>query len=281
MKNYVIKLENMNVHISEWGSETKPVIFCLHGLGSSSLSFIEIAEQLKSEYRVIAIDGPGHGKTTPFPDAAAYEMPNIITWLNEVIKAIGIDQFYFLSHSWGSFVALFYVTKYRETVKDMILIDGGYQTKRLWAGTMEEEMLEYKKDFDECVFDSWEEFIDAEKPVTSRWSHYLKMAVKNLGVEENGKIRWHASGETAANIIRAMHLDETEDIYAKLPKNILLLRATLPITKEELRRKTSETFRNRAGGNVQQVQDATHMLHWDHPAVVVDAIKSRWPKLDN
>ena len=45
------------------GNNEKPVIFCLHGLGSTSLSFIEIAEELKEEYRFISVDAPGHGKT--------------------------------------------------------------------------------------------------------------------------------------------------------------------------------------------------------------------------
>lgn len=63
MKRYYISNEKINVHITEWGNNEKPVIFCLHGLGSTSLSFIEIAEELKEEYRFISVDAPGHGKT--------------------------------------------------------------------------------------------------------------------------------------------------------------------------------------------------------------------------
>lgn len=49
MKRYYISNEKINVHITEWGNNDKPVIFCLHGLGSTSLSFIEIAEELKEK----------------------------------------------------------------------------------------------------------------------------------------------------------------------------------------------------------------------------------------
>ncbi|KFN03510.1 alpha/beta hydrolase family protein [Bacillus clarus] len=66
MKRYFINNEKINVHITDWGNKNKPVIFCLHGLGSTSLSFIEIAEQLKEDYRLISIDAPGHGKTGTF-----------------------------------------------------------------------------------------------------------------------------------------------------------------------------------------------------------------------
>lgn len=44
MKQYFIDNEKMRVHITEWGNENAPVIFCLHGLGGTSLTFIEVAE---------------------------------------------------------------------------------------------------------------------------------------------------------------------------------------------------------------------------------------------
>lgn len=103
MKHYFINNGKTDIHITEWGNENNPVIFCLHGLGSTSLSFIEIAEQLKEEYRFIAIDAPGHGKTSPFEQAEEYEMPRLATWLNDLSDHLEIGQFYFLSHSWGKF----------------------------------------------------------------------------------------------------------------------------------------------------------------------------------
>ena len=45
-------------------------------------------------------------------------------------------------------------------------------------------------------------------------------------------------GNTASNIIRGMHKDETIDIYEKLPANIVLLRATVPQVWADYRDKT-------------------------------------------
>ena len=104
------------------GNNDKPVIFCLHGLGSTSLSFIEIAEELKEEYRFISVDAPGHGKTPPFERTEDYEMQNLANWLNEIINELRIEYFYFLSHSWGSFVALFYLLHHSEKYKEVFLL---------------------------------------------------------------------------------------------------------------------------------------------------------------
>ncbi|EEM41702.1 Lipase [Bacillus thuringiensis serovar sotto str. T04001] len=90
MKRYYISNEKINVHITEWGNNDKPVIFCLHGLGSTSLSFIEIAEELKEEYRFISVDAPGHGKTPPFERT---EDHNLANWLNEIINELRIEYF--------------------------------------------------------------------------------------------------------------------------------------------------------------------------------------------
>lgn len=95
MKRYYINNEKLNVHITEWGENNKPVIFCLHGLGSTSLSFIEIAEELKEEYRLISIDAPGHGKTPPFERTEDNEMQNLANWLNEIMNELKIEHFIF------------------------------------------------------------------------------------------------------------------------------------------------------------------------------------------
>jgi hypothetical protein len=130
------------------------------------------------------------------------------------------------------------------------LIDGGYQTKRLKAQTMEEEASYYEKDFNEYVFNSWEAFFDAEKSAYSRWSPQLERAVKDLGIEKNNQVIWPAKGKTARHIIEAMHKHETEDVYDSLPSNVLLLRATLPKSWDEYRGLTGEIFIQKANGLV-------------------------------
>ena len=44
------------------GDKSNPQIICFHGLGSTKLSFIEMAEFLKDKYHVVSFDLPGHGK---------------------------------------------------------------------------------------------------------------------------------------------------------------------------------------------------------------------------
>ena len=277
MERYFINDGEINVHVTDWGKKSSPVIFCLHGLGSTSLSFIEIAEELKSEFRIISIDAPGHGKTDPFPHSEKYDTPVVANWLDRVIDILKIKEFYFLSHSWGSFVALYYLLDHSEKVMDTILIDGGYQTKRRRASTVEEEVKYYEKDFEEHV-ETWEEFLEVAVYGDSRRTSLLDLAAQDLALEKNNSYYWHARGETAGNIIKGMHKHETEDIYEKLPSNlkILLLRATLPKSEDDYRDLTMSIFQQKTGADTKKIPNTSHMLHWDNPNVVVKEIKRRW-----
>jgi pimeloyl-ACP methyl ester carboxylesterase len=266
----------MHVHLTEWGEMDKPVMLCLHGLGSTSFSFLDIAERMKDDFRIIALDAPGHGKTDAFKTAEEYEMPRLADWLQGLIEHMNLDRFYLLTHSWGSFLALHYLVKFPENVIDTLLIDGGYQTKRIWSESMEEEMDDYEKDFDEYIFDSWEAFCQSEKDSYLTWSPQIEIKVKDLGLEREGRVCWHAKGETARHIIRGMHLHETEDIYHLLPKDITLLVATLPEHLLTKRIDTAAAFKHRALGHVKLVDNSTHLLHWDRPDAVENEIKSKW-----
>jgi pimeloyl-ACP methyl ester carboxylesterase len=275
LKRYYIENKTMPVHITEWGRKTDPVIFCLHGLGSTSLSFIDAAEELQHEYRIISVDAPGHGKTPAFENPEKYEMPKMAEWIDDILNLLEIEEFYFLSHSWGSFVHLFYLKHYSHRVKGSILLDGGYQSKRHSGKSAEEEMAYYKEDFEQ-TWPNWEEFRDLVKSETLTWSPLKEKAAEDLALAKNGRYYWHARGVTGANIIRAMHMDDIEDVFADMPKNILLLRATLPENLEEDRMKQAARFQQNTGAEVKMIPEATHLLHWDRPGAVVEEVRKRW-----
>ncbi|EDL65639.1 alpha/beta fold hydrolase [Bacillus sp. SG-1] len=276
MKRYFIENGTMPVHITEWGSGNIPVIFCLHGLGSTSLSFIDVAEELKGEYRIISVDAPGHGKTPAFPNAEDYEMPRMAEWLKDIIATLELKDFYFLSHSWGSFVHLFYLKKYQDRVKGSIFIDGGYQSKRHGGKSMEQEMAYYEKDFEQ-TWANWDEFLTLVKSETMTWTPLKEKAAEDLGLRKDGRIYWHARGTTGANIIKAMHKDDIEDIFEDMPPGILLLKATLPHHLVEDRKNQAERFQQKTRAEVKDISEATHLLHWDRPQAVVEEVRRRWP----
>ena len=116
METY-ITANNIRTRVCEWGRSDKLTIVCVHGLGSSAYSFLELAHELEEQFHFISIDLPGHGKTQAFRADDEYGIDNLTRWLKQVLDEICQGPVNFLAHSWGGCIALHYAARYPERVK--------------------------------------------------------------------------------------------------------------------------------------------------------------------
>lgn len=293
LKQLFINNEDVKTRVSEWGDKENPTIICIHGLGSSSLSFLELGELLKDKYHIFSIDLPGHGKSPAFNKDEDYEIPNLIVWISKVIEIIEKDNFCLMAHSWGGCIAIHYAALYPEKVKKILLLDGGYHIKQFEYDyfvnvnkeqlgfkpncSLDEEIQSYKSDFDEYIFSSWDDFLDVERNNYLRWSELLEIAAKDLMKEKDEKIIFCASGDTARGAIKSMYNSPTNLLYDKLRLPILLLQATLPSSWDEVRTLEIEKFKEDTNAIVKKIEGTTHLLHWDKPNIIVEEVLS-WMK---
>jgi pimeloyl-ACP methyl ester carboxylesterase len=282
MKEIFINKDGIKARIHQWGSKENPTIICFHGLGSTSLSFIEVGHLLEDKYHIISIDLPGHGKTPEFKKEEDYEMPNMVRWIDKVISIMTGDSFYLLAHSFGACIALYYLYTYPSKVIKTMLLDGGYHIKPEWYAyqtsisgnitSLQKEIDYYLKDFDGYCFDTLEEHIEEEKSNYIRWSNLLDEASKDLVRIDKGKYKWHANGFTATGSIKSMYFYPPDAIYEKLPSSIYLLQSTLPESMSEYRDKLAEKFKNASGSKLKRIEGAGHLLHWDKPNEVAKEV---------
>ncbi len=282
MKEVYMNKEGIEARIHQWGNTRNPIIVCLHGLGSTSLSFIELGYLLKNEYHIISIDLPGHGKTPGFLKEEDYEMPNMTRWIDKVVSHITDNSFYILAHSWGADIALHYIAAYSSKVMKTMLLDGGYYiktdlydyraSKSEKIDSLQSEIDYYIRDFDEYCFDTLQEHIEVEKNNYNRWSYLLEEASRDLIRVEMGKYEYHAKGSTARGAIKSMYLYPPNSIYDNLPNSIYLLQSTLPESMSEIREILVDKFKSSTGSKVKRIDGATHMIHWDKPNQVVEEI---------
>ena len=294
MKQFFVDEEGIKARIREWGSKEDPVIICLHGLGSTNLSFLELGELLSNRYHIFSIELPGHGKTPAFKNDEDYGIPNLIRWVSKVIESIEKDNFYLMAHSWGGCIALHYAAQYPERVNKILLLDGGYHIKQFQYDyfakvdkkhlsfkpdcSLEEEIQSYETDFNGYIFSSWDDFLYVERNNYLRWSELLEQASKDLmKEEEDGKIRFCASGDTARGAIKSMYNYPTNLLYNKLEVPILLLQSTLPESWREIRTLQVKKFEKGMNTVVKIIEGTTHLLHWDKPELIAEEV-IRWMK---
>ncbi len=109
------------VHVEEAGT-TGPLLLCLHGIGSSSASFVAQLEAFSGAFRVVAWDAPGYGRS-PDPDRPL-DLDGFADAAAEVIRARG-GRAHVLGVSWGGVIALRLALRHPALVASLIVADSG------------------------------------------------------------------------------------------------------------------------------------------------------------
>ncbi len=94
----------------------------IHGNAGSVNDFsYRTIRLLCSEYKIVAVDRPGHGKSDRLAkDPARLESQAAL--LHETLALLGIKRPILVGHSWGSSLALAYTLHYQDDVSSMILL---------------------------------------------------------------------------------------------------------------------------------------------------------------
>ena len=119
-KENKIVVDGMDIFYKTAGKGRSLLI--LHGWGASSLSWMKIIEDLAvNGFEVIVPDLPGFGKT-PDPKEP-WTSENYADFLLKFIKAIDINDFYLLGHSFGGGLALILASGHKTKISKLILCD--------------------------------------------------------------------------------------------------------------------------------------------------------------
>ena len=113
----------LRFHYRDWDGAGTPMIL-LHGLASQSHIFDLVAPRLAKNFRVLALDQRGHGRSDK-PDSG-YDWATLAIDLDAILKALRIDRAVLAGHSWGGNVAVQYAADQPDHVSGLILIDGGF-----------------------------------------------------------------------------------------------------------------------------------------------------------
>lgn len=128
--------EDTEIAYVEQGSGSQTLVM-IHGLGSYLPAWDKNIPELSKNYRTIAIDLPGYGKSSK----GNYEFS--MTYYAQVIKefcdAKGIEEVVLAGHSMGGQIALTAALQYPDLVKKLVLIaPAGFETfnkgQREWLG---------------------------------------------------------------------------------------------------------------------------------------------------
>jgi pimeloyl-ACP methyl ester carboxylesterase len=116
----ILELAGARQAVRECGAG--PAIVLLHGIGSGSASWLQVAQELGQSARVIAWDAPGYGDSTPLralaPDASDYAER-----LLQMLDALDIQRCVLVGHSLGAITATAFASGvHQQRISRLVLI---------------------------------------------------------------------------------------------------------------------------------------------------------------
>ena len=113
----------MHINYEEKG-QGEPIIF-VHGWGGSINSFIQLANLIPNNYRVIKIDLPGFGKSDlPGHDWGVEEFGRCLV---DFLKTLHIEKVIYFGHSFGGSLGIFLAAHYPKLITKLILCAPSYK----------------------------------------------------------------------------------------------------------------------------------------------------------
>lgn len=250
-------------------------ILCAHGFLDVGRSFHWMASALAERgYRVVAFDWRGHGESQWLPEGAYYHFFDYVGDLAAIVRLRGAGPLTLVGHSMGGTASVLFAGSHPDLVDRLVLMEGlgpeapeelpGPERTRRWLDTVQrarERPL---------------------APMPSLEAAAKKLLARNpdLGLERARAIASYSVREVEGGFVWSFDpVHRTRGPYPFRPEVFAeFLRALdLPILCIEGERgyRTRDHEERRAllrGARFVEIPGAGHMLHWEAPAELADAI---------
>jgi abhydrolase domain-containing protein 6 len=139
-KSRTLELERCTMHFLERRRDESPfTVILLHGLGTSSSTWVNLIPALDTTMTVLAPDLPGHGLSTIRSGEPFFRLSELHQSVATFIHEIASGPCVLVGHSLGGWLAAHHATENPKNIRHLILVDS--------AGILNEETIDQGKAF--------------------------------------------------------------------------------------------------------------------------------------
>jgi len=270
-----------------WGNPQGIPVICLHGWLDNACSFDKLAPLLPNDsHRFIAIDLPGHGFSSHFPEGMTYRFSDTFSVLKYAKEYMNIQKFAIIGHSLGAGVGVWYSSIFPEDVDRLISIDFvnvGPVTLEKHAKRTKESVLTSLNTFQKLAASGQKEptyeYIDAVARafMANQFAHgqdsitqesveiLMKRGLKPTA--EDGKFTW--SSDLRLRVPAAFSALEEQVLHyaSRIQCPMLLLKASGShyYMQEEVAKRIIKAYINHNPNFQLSKIEGGHHVHMDHP----------------
>jgi pimeloyl-ACP methyl ester carboxylesterase len=115
--------QRLRLHCLDWGNPDAPPLVLVHGNRDHAHNWDWVAQRLRDEYHVLAVDLRGHGDSQ-WAVGSSYPLSDYVYDLAQLIHQQQLTPLRIVAHSLGGFVALRYAGVFPEDVVRMVVVEG-------------------------------------------------------------------------------------------------------------------------------------------------------------
>lgn len=108
----------------------RPTLVFIHGLSGSCSAWARYEQLFQDRYNVVTFDLRGHGKSVKPKQYSDYAMTNFANDLEVLAKHLGLKDFVLISHSFGTLIALEYLSKHQDSVRRVVFLSPDFAVKK-------------------------------------------------------------------------------------------------------------------------------------------------------
>jgi len=155
-----IKFKDISINLENFENTEgqNDIVLFIHGFTGSSKDWGEILPLIDSNYKTLAIDLIGHGKSDSPDDENYYTQDSLVEQIDFAIRQLNIKKIILAGYSMGGRVALSYAARYPEKVKGLILESA---STGISSEEVRQQRIKYDLELAEFIKNnSFEKFVD-------------------------------------------------------------------------------------------------------------------------
>ena len=238
----------------------KEILVLLHGFMENSSIWSDVEKNLSSDFSVLKIDLPGHGKSEILAEVHTMEL--MADEVKKVLDHEKIDNIHLLGHSMGGYVSLAFAEKFPESLKSLTLFFSTFLAD-------DEQKKEQRKKSYRIIKDAF--------------AHYARAGVPNLfnpneldvlerKIENALEIALSTNNLGALACVKGMvERPDRKEVLENLEAKILVIAG-----KHDNAVKTELVMKNLPDRtNIKSyILDCGHNGHWEKPSICAEIINT-------
>jgi len=265
----MIQANGLQLHYREWGDvRTKHALIMLHGFAETKTIWTEVAQEMAREYRVIALDQRGHGRSDRAPNHD-YSRTSQLDDLEAMISGLGLRTVTLIGHAMGGANAICYAAEHPDMVTALVIVEAAPEVLRTGIETLRR------------VITGGDEFATLEEVVELYREHYPyatdeqleRRAQASITIGDEGVYEWDFDPALRDPKLRPLELEPGQrrlnDLWecvdrVQCPVMIVRGNQTDMLTPEAIQR----VQRRIVGSRVSLIEDAGHAVPTDQPSAL-------------